>query len=206
MELEAVIFDAFGTVLRIGEGAHPYRQLMRAGIKQGRRPRPDDASLLMSGTYGLVEAAELFGIEVRPEEMSRLDAVLRAEVASIEPYRDAVLCIEALKAAGVKVGICSNLALPYGEAVTRHFPDLDAYGFSFEVGVLKPDRRIYESVLQAMDVDAGLTWMVGDSLRCDKLGPEAVGIKGHFLQRAGGQLPDLVEFGEIVLRARAAEH
>ncbi|SBW84519.1 haloacid dehalogenase-like family hydrolase [Pseudomonas veronii 1YdBTEX2] len=201
MELKAVIFDVFGTTLRIAEGAHPYRKLMRAGIKQGRRPRPEDASILMSGAYGLMEAADLFGIEVSPPELDRLDALLRAEVASIEPYTDAVLCIAALKAAGLKVGICSNLALPYGDAVTRHFPDLDAYGFSFEAGVLKPDRRIYESVLQAMGVGAGATWMVGDSQRCDQLGPEEVGIKGHLLQRAGGELADLMQFGEVALRA-----
>ncbi|WP_338135685.1 HAD family hydrolase [Pseudomonas fragi] len=199
--MEAVIFDAFGTILRICEGKHPYRQLMKAGIKQGRRPRPEDASLLMSGGYGLAEAAELLGIEVRPQEMARLEAVLRAEVASIEPYADAVLCIKAIKAAGIKVGICSNLAMPYGAAVTRHFPDLDAYGFSFDVGVLKPDRRIYEAVLRDMGVAAEDTWMVGDSQRCDKYGPEALGIKGHFLQRAGGELPDLLEFRNIVIRA-----
>ncbi|NMX83640.1 HAD family hydrolase [Pseudomonas sp. WS 5503] len=174
---------------------------MKAGIKQGRRPRPEDASLLMSGGYGLAEAAELLGIEVRPQEMARLEAVLRAEVASIEPYADAVLCIKAIKAAGIKVGICSNLAMPYGAAVTRHFPDLDAYGFSFDVGVLKPDRRIYEAVLRDMGVAAEDTWMVGDSQRCDKYGPEALGIKGHFLQRAGGELPDLLEFRNIVIRA-----
>lgn len=201
MELKALIFDAFGTILRISEGSHPYRQLMKAGIKQGRRPRPEDASLLMSGAYGLAEAADLFGIEVSAVDMARLDAVLRAEVESIEPYADAVLCIDALKAAGVKVGICSNLALPYGAAVTRHFPGLDAYGFSFEVGVLKPDRRIYESVLRDMGVAADATWMVGDSHRCDKHGPDLLGIKGHFLQRAGGELPDLLEFRNIALRA-----
>lgn len=134
----------------------------------------------MSGGYGLAEAAELLGIEVKPQEMARLEAVLRAEVASIEPYADAVLCIKAIKAAGIKVGICSNLAMPYGAAVTRHFPDLDAYGFSFDVGVLKPDRRIYETVLRDMGVAAEDTWMVGDSQRAISTAPRRLALKGTF--------------------------
>ena len=201
--VQAVIFDAFGTVIRIENARHPFRQLLKLGIAQGRRPKPDDASMLMRHPWGLAQAADHFGIDVTPAELARIQAELDAEVASIQPFADALACIEALQARGLKVAVCSNLARPYGAAVKRIFPGLESYGFSYEIGTLKPDRRIYETVLTELAVDACKVWMIGDSQRCDRDGPIALGIKGHYLNRTGAGSPsefhDLMAFKDAVL-------
>src|SRR3546814_6363047 len=102
----------------------------------------DDASMLMSHPWSLAQAADYFGIDVPPAELARIQSELDAELAGIQPFTDALLCIEALQARGLKVAVCSNLARPYGAAVKRIFPALESYGFSYEIGTLKPDRRI----------------------------------------------------------------
>ncbi|QOZ97711.1 hypothetical protein Pstu14405_21390 [Stutzerimonas stutzeri] len=56
MPVKAVIFDAFGTLLRIQDGRHPYRQLLTIGRANGRRPRPDDASVLMESRKRLANS------------------------------------------------------------------------------------------------------------------------------------------------------
>ncbi|SHJ76200.1 haloacid dehalogenase-like family hydrolase [Pseudomonas luteola] len=38
--IQGVIFDAVGTIVRITNPRHPYRQLLKIGVVQGRRPTP----------------------------------------------------------------------------------------------------------------------------------------------------------------------
>lgn len=59
---KTAIFDAFGTVVRIGRRTNPYRQLLREGIKQGRRPHPGDAHVIMTLNLELHELAKHVGI------------------------------------------------------------------------------------------------------------------------------------------------
>ena len=203
--VQAVIFDAFGTIIRIENARHPFRQLLKLGIAQGRRPRPDDASVLMSHPWSLAQAADQFGIDVPPIELARIQSELDAELAGIQPFTDALSCIEALQARGLKVSVCSNLARPYGAAVKRIFPGLESYGFSYEIGTLKPDRRIYDAVLTELAVDSCKVWMIGDSQRCDRDGPIALGVKGHYLNRTREGSPsdfhDLMAFKDVVLNS-----
>lgn len=63
--MRGVIFDAFGTLVKIHEGNHPYRQILKLGIKQGRRPQPNDAKTLMTNPWGLAEAAQRLSIAVK---------------------------------------------------------------------------------------------------------------------------------------------
>jgi FMN phosphatase YigB (HAD superfamily) len=157
----------------------------------------------MRHSWGLAQAADHFGIDVTPAELARIQAELDAEVASIQPFADALACIEALQARGLKVGVCSNLAEPYGIAIERIFPRMNGYGFSYAVGALKPDQSIYNDVLAQLGVEARMAWMIGDSQRCDRDGPRALGINGHYLNRKGGisasDFSDLMAFKDAVL-------
>jgi len=202
-DVKAVIFDAYGTVLRIKLGCSPYRQILRLGKQQGRRIRPDDAEVIMTNALSLRGAADHFGIAIPSHELSRIQAELDDELQAIEPYEDAITAVHALKSAGIKVAICSNLAMPYREPIERLFPHLEAYGYSFAVGALKPDPRIYQNVLDQLGVRAAEAWMIGDSQRCDRDGPKAFGIKGHYLARScldeGGDYADLNGFVTALL-------
>lgn len=200
---EAVIFDAFGTLLQIHEGRHPYRRLIKAGIEQGRRPRPDDARQILTNPWGLRDAAEAFGIDVPEALLCELEADLEAEVAGVVPYPDAVDAVAALEEAGMAIVVCSNLALPYGVAIQRHFPALETV-LSYAVGAMKPEPEIYAACCQRLSVRPGDAFMVGDSRQCDWEGPGAVGIHGHHLVRAGGQghFSDLMQFAQHVLQGR----
>lgn len=193
--MRAVIFDAFGTLLSIGRSTHPYRQILRAGIAQGRRPRPADIELLMTRPLDLHGAAEHFGIAMSKQELQVIQGALDDELATIEAYPDALQAIDLLRGQGLKVAVCSNLALPYGAAVHRCFPGLDAYALSYAVGATKPDPRIYQEACRQLGVEADQVVMIGDSQRCDRDGPAAVGIRGYYLGRSGGgDYADLLSF------------
>lgn len=58
-----------------------------------------------------------------------------------------------------------------------------------ELGFGKPDRRVYERALDAMGVGPGDAVMVGDNLEWDVAGPQAVGVRGIWVDRKGRGLP-----------------
>ncbi|WP_037009638.1 HAD family hydrolase [Pseudomonas sp. RL] len=202
---QAVIFDAFGTLLKIHEGSRPYRRLIKAGMAQGRRPQADDGRRIMTHPWGLRETAQAFGIELSGALQLELEDLLASEVASIEPFPDALEAVELLQSAGLAIAVCSNLAMPYAPALQRHFPTLDVSVLSFEVGAVKPDPEIYAACCDRLKTPPGNVLMVGDSRPCDCVGPEAIGIRGHHLDRLNGQgdYRDLVQFARQALRRRA---
>lgn len=209
--ISAVVFDAFGTVLNLQAKLHPFRQLLKEGMEAGRRGSLGDVRLLMSNPWSLEEAADQLGIRVSPTRLQELEEELGREIASITRFEDGAEAIALLRAEGVRVGICSNLCEPYGDAVLQAFPELDGYAFSYQVGAMKPDALIYESICNALQVTPGHLFgdqhdqiaMVGDSLKCDQDGPRAVGMLGFHLDRSGrGAVRDLVQFAQLVIESR----
>ncbi|UZJ58062.1 HAD family hydrolase [Pseudomonas sp. KU26590] len=209
--ISAVVFDAFGTLLNLQSKRHPFRQLLKEGIAAGRRPSPDDVRVLMSNPWTLQDAADHLVINVSPTRLQALQDDLDREVASITPFADGVEAVALLRAEGVRVGICSNLCEPYGASVLQAFPELDGYAFSYQIGAMKPDVEIYQSICNALQVTPGQLFgdehdqiaMVGDSLKCDQDGPRAAGILGFHLDRSGrGAVRGLVQFAQLIIESR----
>lgn len=212
--ISAVIFDVFGTIARIGQRTSPYRGLFRESLRNGRALSPDMTRMAMTTDLPFDGLADRLGVELTPWKRDELNRALQLELLSIGPYPDAVEAISRLQRAGLKTGLCSNLAAPYGAVVRKLFPDLDAYAFSYELGVMKPDPIIYQSVCNQMNVESGSYFgektgrvmMIGDSQRCDRDGPRAAGIMGFHLNRMRpGPIRDLAEFAELVIERGVAD-
>lgn len=209
--ISAVVFDAFGTLVNLQSKRHPFRQLLKEGVLGGRRASSNDVRVLMSNPWSLREAADQLAIRISPTRLQALQDDLDREVASIIPFEDGIEAVALLRAEGVRVGICSNLCEPYGAAVLQAFPELDGYAFSYQVGAMKPDALIYQSICASLAVSPGELFgdqkeqiaMAGDSLKCDRDGPRAVGMLGFHLDRSGrGELRDLVHFAQLVIESR----
>lgn len=203
MPISLAIFDAFGTLLKVGEGSHPYRKIIRLGIDQGRRPGSRDSQDLLTNPLDLREAADHFGIRVEPSMMIQLESDLERELASIEAYSDGLFAIKTLQSAGLKVVVCSNLAKPYASAIERLYPGLNGYTYSFAVGAVKPSVEIYHHALNSVSATPNEACMIGDSQIFDCDTPEILGIQGFYLDRngdAGYATLDL--FAEAILLTR----
>jgi putative hydrolase of the HAD superfamily len=79
-----------------------------------------------------------------------------------------------------------------GTSLARHFR---AVAISVEVGVAKPDPRIFELALERIGVVPAEAVMVGDSLRRDIAGARAAGLRAVWIDRhlgdeGGGPLPE----------------
>lgn len=173
--IEAVCFDAFGTLVEITEKRGAVRHLFKA-VPPGKRaelkhrlmrePRPiadwleayvDDADPMMALDVYARELSEVASVTIRPG-MSDIWALLRAK--------------------GLRLAVCSNLASSFGLAVRRALPDPpDVVVFSYEVGAIKPEPEIYEHVLEQLALEPARVLFVGDSVRADIEGPRAAGMR-----------------------------
>jgi len=118
----------------------------------------------------------------------------RRRAAAWRLYDDAVPCLTALKARGIRLALVTNGDTTFQRdkierfALASHF---DVILIEGEFGVGKPDARVYAHVLDTLDVPPTHATMVGDNLEWDVLAPERYGITGIWLDRAGrGPAPD----------------
>ena len=69
-----------------------------------------------------------------------------------------------------------------GAGIARYFDDIVISG---DVGVGKPNPRIYEIMLSRLKATLHQTVMIGNSLTSDVAGPQGLGMKAVWLNRAG---------------------
>jgi HAD superfamily hydrolase (TIGR01509 family) len=178
--ISAVCFDAFGTLIRnSGRRVNPYRRLVQP--EQSLLP---ERLPFLTRNIGIAAFAEELNLGYLLPVLQR---ELDEEIAGLVPFPDVELMLRKLRASGKRVAVCSNLAAEYGESVRRLLPDLDAYVLSYEVGVAKPDPRIYEAVCSALGSRPGDVLFIGDSKRCDVDGPLSFGMQARWLDRNAGQ-------------------
>jgi len=58
-----------------------------------------------------------------------------------------------------------------------------------ELGFGKPDRRVYETAMEALGSRPGETWCVGDNLEWEVVAPQRLGITGIWHDWRGRGLP-----------------
>lgn len=163
--------------------------------------------LLLAGRYTYPEARRLrFQRLLEPYQLG-LTAAETDQFAAFhyehyqrlrQPVPGAAALLEALKPR-VRIGIVTNNRT--SEQVDklqslRLSPFVDALITSEEVGVTKPDPRIYEVALQRLGARPVATVMVGDNWQADVLGALAVGICPLWLNRFGASRP-LAHVAEI---------
>ncbi len=108
-------------------------------------------------------------------------------IASQELFPETETVLQGLRST-YKLGILTNGAPDLQRqkiehsGLARYF---DAIVVSGEVGVGKPDPRVFSAVLEQLAVPAHATLMVGDSLERDMLGASQSGLKGVWINREG---------------------
>ncbi|MEM7054082.1 MAG: HAD family hydrolase, partial [Pseudomonadota bacterium] len=85
---------------------------------------------------------------------------------------------QTLRDTRLKIGLCSNLAAPYGPPLRALLPDApDAEVLSYNEGHIKPEPEIYHRVIKQLGVPANRILFVGDTYRADIEGPQEAGMQ-----------------------------
>ena len=185
---KVIVFDAFGTLVKIGESRSPYRKLMKWLKANGRKPSPQDAKIIMSNPVDVAQLAMKFGVELPGQLLREINNDLQLELSTIQLYEDTVPTLQILKERGFKIALCSNLAMPYGEQLRKLLPDfLDAVVFSYEVGAIKPEHQIYKMIQAHFGCDFPEMLFIGDHPILDVETPISLGMKARLIERHKNQ-------------------
>jgi putative hydrolase of the HAD superfamily len=100
-------------------------------------------------------------------------------------YDDVLPTVEALRAAGLRIGLVSNSARDVREFARHHGLDVDAGISSFHHGRTKPHASIFRAVLDLLEVETEKAVMVGDTMADDIEGALGIGMRAILLDREG---------------------
>lgn len=179
-----IVFDAFGTLVKIGESRSPYRKLMKWLKDSGRKPSSKDINIIMSNSVDIKQLATLFGYTIPPNLLNEIYNDLQFELNTIELYSDTIPTLQNLKHLGFKIALCSNLAMPYGEKLKTLFPDLfDTVIFSYEAGAIKPELRIYIAIQEQLACQMADMLFIGDHPLLDVEIPISLGMSAKLIER-----------------------
>lgn len=209
-KLRAVTFDAGGTLLyphpSVGEiyadaarrhGVTADAAAMEDGFRRAWVACHHDSAVAAAGNVSqrewwremVFQTLEMAGVTLPDREAyfhELYDLFAAPEVWRLFP--DAIETLMAVRKLDLKVGLLSNWdhrLRPVLEGLGL-MPLLDAVTISCEVGVEKPDPKIFHAAWSALGVARGEEVLhVGDSYRDDVLGALAVGMGAVLVERAG---------------------
>jgi putative hydrolase of the HAD superfamily len=110
------------------------------------------------------------------------------ELAEYPAFEDVSAALDVFRSNGVKLVVVTNGASDTQREkldVLGLTDRVDAIMISGELGVAKPDPRIFEAALSAAGVPADRAVHIGDSLRADVGGALAAGVTAVWLNRTG---------------------
>jgi putative hydrolase of the HAD superfamily len=156
------------------------------------RHRRERVDMLRAWTLIVAHALDELGVaDAALAESTAVEfATRRRERMRLFP--DALACLEAFRASGMPLGLVTNGdARQQRDKIERHglAQFFDAIVIEGEFGAGKPDAVVYRHALSALGVRAEAAWMVGDNLEFDVDGPQRLGLRGVWLDRAGLGIP-----------------
>jgi putative hydrolase of the HAD superfamily len=152
-------------------------RMIEASYAERRLEELDQATLLR-------ESFAAIGFDLPDDVLAHVVALDHSAYSkSITAEPETLATLAAMKDAGYRMGLVSNVTLLPGlmreDLSTLGFDAyLQATVFSSEVGVRKPDARIFRVALERLDAAPDETAFVGDRRIDDVSGAQAVGMRG----------------------------
>jgi putative hydrolase of the HAD superfamily len=224
VDVDAVLFDAGGTLLRLdyafmracarrrdhhvddaalARGEAAVRREIDARAAQTGGPRDRDADRVAGYFQAVLERA---GVDCAAADAIATD--LAVEHARANLWRvampGAATALAALRARGFRVGVVSNAdgrvaALLHAAGLAPH---LEAIVDSHLEGVEKPDPEIFRRALARIGVPAERTVYVGDIFAIDVLGARAAGLAAILIDETGAyadiECPRIAALAELL--------
>lgn len=172
MEIQAVVFDLYGTLVCKPAGKS-YEFLSR---HLDRDKIGDLKDFVLTRDIRNVE----FCLEavLSKESLKDFRSAIEEDIKTVTCYRETWPVVRRLKEKGLKLGLISNLALPYklpffSLGLSKYF---DETLFSCEAGVKKPEPEIYHRMIRKLNQKPCNILFGGDDLLCDIKGPANLGM------------------------------
>ena len=199
---DAVLLDAFGTLITIDEPFERLRRSVRrhlgvdvsaAAAESAFRTEmtyyadhchegADAASLAALRTHCAAIVLRGLGIDADPARA----ATLLLDSIAFRVYDDVAPLLAGLRAAGVRVAVVSNWDCSLPEVLAAAGIGIPHVFDSATAGASKPDPAIFRRALEELGVEPARTLHVGDTEEADGAGARAAGVDVRIVDRGGG--------------------
>ncbi len=190
MTIRGVIFDLWGTLIdepadgtegllrELAENLHASYEAFVPAWETGRTLR--GTGKLATIGLALRHLCNELGLTPTAATLAKAEGAYRAAVTKdFFPRPDAAVTLAALRARGLRLGLISNCSPIHPElfAATPLANYFEAPLFSNQIGMLKPDPRIYQLALARLELPAADCLYVGDGDSHEFEGALAVGLR-----------------------------
>lgn len=176
---KAIAFDAYGTLCYVSSPKDPYHRLLNLKSTSATILRRE----LMTSCKNLKDVVGKWGID-QPEVVAQIENLVDQEVESVQPFPEVIDTLMRLKKKGFGLAIVSNLSPPCAEPIKRYFSLLvDHFVFSFEVGAIKPEPKIFQVLCEKLETAPAEIVIVGDSMKSDIQGAKQFGMQVIHIDR-----------------------
>ena len=201
MSPSLIFFDLGNVLLRFDHHASSRQMAEVAGVPQERVWQVVfEEGLQTRFERGALSSREFYDqFCQRTESRPEYDALLYASSAMFELHVPVIPLVAHLRAAGHRLGILSNTCAPHWEyvsggryAVVANY--FDPCVLSYRVGVMKPERKIFEAASQAAGLPPQELFFVDDR-PANVDGARAAGLDAVPFTTPGQLITDLVQRG-----------
>ena len=198
---DAVLLDAFGTLVALDRPATRLRDSLRARLgievdqERARSAIRAETAHYAAGCRWAADAASLNTLR-----LERMLEVL-ADAIVLRPFDDVPPALRLLDERGLALAVVSNGDCSLGESLETAGLRFDVVIDSATTGSAKPDPAIFRHALGRLGVAAERTLHVGDDPANDLGGARAAGIDAVLIDRSGdgppGSIAALTELGAL---------
>ncbi len=190
--IKAVVFDLYDTLVYFPDGIQVHKKMFaRLGLDE-EQSKAARKLAMTECFYTLADLAE----RIRPGsnlDWNDLEEELAIRMASVQRFPETLSVIKSLKKQGFKLGLITNLTCPASSPI--FYLSLNGYfdhiNLSFQSGMIKPDPRIYQDMIDRMHLRPEQILMIGDNFKKDVEAPRQAGMKAVHLDRSGAS-PDSI--------------
>jgi HAD superfamily hydrolase (TIGR01549 family) len=183
--IKMVVFDFYGTLAYLAKETKPYARLFtNLGLQTLEELRQARTIALTEDFDDLSDLAKRIKPDLLINTYSYQQEVDN-EIVSAVLYEETIKILSQLKDRQLRLGLISNLASPYKRPFFELGLDVyfDEVIFSCEVGLKKPDQKIYQLMVERVGINPTQMLMIGDSAQADVVGPKYAGLNAVLLDR-----------------------
>ncbi len=149
---------------------------------------------------GLISTEEIYQLIQKQATITfELSEFIQAASMIFSPKKEMELLVKKLKEKGYQLLLLSNTFEPHFNYIAENYtflPLFDHWILSYEVGYVKPEKKIYEEALKYANCPSSECFFIDDRIE-NILGAEVLGIKGHQFRSPSLLMDDLIRNGIV---------
>jgi HAD superfamily hydrolase (TIGR01493 family) len=191
--IRGIVFDLWNTLVYNHHRPNPIIALGHAFGLGGARgwTKTIERGMMLEKLAGIEQGLDALerhtGAQLDSPTRAELGRIWREACAQTRFFPEVREVLEAL-AVRIPLGLLSNTQSFDLEFLDDEALPFRATVFSYELGALKPDARLFRRIAEKMGIPPSELLMVGDNFQDDILGAEGVGMQALLIRREGASL------------------